>query len=56
MHFFSLQYTTIGEFFRDLSTHTFKEDVIKQLHKNILILLCNLKKIFPPAFLTSWNI
>ena len=40
----------IGEFFRDLSTRTLKEDVVEQLHENILILLCNLEKIFPPTF------
>lgn len=40
-------------FFRDLITHTFTEDVIQQLHDNILILLCNLEKIFLLAFLTS---
>jgi len=40
----------IEAFFRVLSTHTLKEDVVEQLHENILILLCNLKKIFPLAF------
>ncbi|XP_033147468.1 uncharacterized protein LOC117134062 [Brassica rapa] len=28
----------------------FKEEVIEQLHQNILIILCNLEKIFPPSF------
>jgi len=45
-----LQYTAIGAFFRDLSTRTFKEEVIEQLHHNIPIILCNLEKIFPPSF------
>ena len=40
----------IGAFLRDLSTHTLKEDVVEKLHENILILLCNLEKIFPPVF------
>ena len=40
----------IGEFFRDLSTRTLKEDVVEQLHENILILLCNFEKIFPVVF------
>ena len=40
----------IGAFFRDLSIRTLKEDVVKQLHESIPILLCNLEKFFPPAF------
>lgn len=40
----------IGAFFRDLSTRTLTEEVLQQLHENIPILLCNLEKIFPPAF------
>ncbi|WZY94215.1 hypothetical protein YC2023_066544 [Brassica napus] len=40
----------IGAFFRDLSTHTLKEEVVQQLQENILILLCNLEKIFPQGF------
>ena len=47
---FFLEYTSHWSIFRDLSTHTLKEDVLPQLHENILILLCNLEKIFPPAF------
>ena len=43
-------YTDIGEFFMDLSTCTLKEDVVQQLHENILFLLCNLEKIFPLTF------
>ena len=40
----------IGVFFRDMRTRTLKEDVVEQLHENILILLYNLEKIFPLAF------
>ncbi|XP_056864031.1 uncharacterized protein LOC130511177 [Raphanus sativus] len=40
----------IRAFFRDLSTRTFKEEVIEQLHENIPIIVCNLEKIFPPSF------
>lgn len=45
-----MQYAAIGAFFRDLSTRTFKEEVIEQLHENIPIIVCNLEKIFPPSF------
>ena len=37
-------------FFRDLSTRTLTEDVIRQLDENIPILMCNMEKIFPPSF------
>jgi len=40
----------IEAFFRDLSTHTLKEEVVEELQQNIPILLCNLEKIFPPGF------
>ena len=39
-----------GAFFRDLSSHTLTEDVIRQLDENIPILLCNMEKFFPPSF------
>ena len=40
----------IGAFFRDLNTRTLKEEDVEQLQENILILLCNLEKIFPSGF------
>ncbi|XP_020876240.1 uncharacterized protein LOC110227178 isoform X1 [Arabidopsis lyrata subsp. lyrata] len=40
----------IGTFFRDLCTRTLTEEGIHQLDNNIVILLCNLEKIFPPSF------
>jgi len=40
----------IRSFFRDLCTRTLTTDVIEQLDKNIPVLLCNLEKLFPPAF------
>ncbi|XP_013617848.1 PREDICTED: uncharacterized protein LOC106324422 [Brassica oleracea var. oleracea] len=41
---------SIGAFFRDLSSRTLTEDVIRQLDENIWILMCNMEKIFPPSF------
>ena len=40
----------IGAFFRDLSSCTLNEKVIRQLDKNIVILMCNMEKKFPPSF------
>jgi len=40
----------IRAFFRDLCTRTLTPDGIQQLHDNIPVLICNLEKIFPPAF------
>ena len=40
----------IGVFFKDLCTRTLTTDTIEQLDKNIPVLLCNLEKLFPPAF------
>lgn len=40
----------IGIFFRDLCTRTLTTDGIQQLDDNIPVLICNLEKIFPPAF------
>ena len=53
---FGIYVQDIRVFFRDLSTNTLKEEVVEQLHENIPILLCNLEKIFPTEFLTSWSI
>uniref|UniRef100_A0A0D3AGM6 DUF4218 domain-containing protein n=1 Tax=Brassica oleracea var. oleracea TaxID=109376 RepID=A0A0D3AGM6_BRAOL len=36
--------------FAELLPANVKEEVIEQLHHNILIILCNLEKIFPPSF------
>ena len=37
-------------FFKDLSSSTLIEDVIRQLDENIPIIMCSLEKIFPPSF------
>ena len=45
-----LQYTANASFFIDLSTRTFKKEVIQQLHENTPIILCNQEKIFLSLF------
>ena len=40
----------IEAFFRDLSSYTLTEDVIRQFDENISILMCNMEKKFLPSF------
>ena len=40
----------VGVFFRDLCSRSLKQSTVRSLKENIVIILCNLEKIFPPAF------
>ncbi|KAG7572504.1 Transposon En/Spm-like [Arabidopsis suecica] len=40
----------IGAFFRDLSTRSLELNRVQLLNENIVMILCNLEKIFPPSF------
>ncbi|KAL0690719.1 hypothetical protein Bca4012_090398 [Brassica carinata] len=40
----------IALFFRDISAKILKIEDVARLKENIAIMLCNLEKIFPPAF------
>ncbi|XP_028085588.1 uncharacterized protein LOC114286613 [Camellia sinensis] len=37
-------------FFKELSSKTLRVDVLEQLEKDIVLILCKLEKIFPPSF------
>ncbi|CAL5322070.1 unnamed protein product [Camellia sinensis] len=37
-------------FFKELSAKTLRVDVLEQLEKDIVLILCKLEKIFPPSF------
>ena len=40
----------MGRFFRELCARTLRKDVLKRLQVEIVVILCRLEKIFPPAF------
>jgi hypothetical protein len=40
----------LGRFFRELCSKTLKVDKLHQMKKDIVIILCKLEKIYPPAF------
>lgn len=40
----------VGIFFRDLCSRTLQKSRVKQLKQNIVSIICNLEKIFPPSF------
>ncbi|XP_024009381.1 uncharacterized protein LOC112084472 [Eutrema salsugineum] len=40
----------VGAIFRDLCSRTLQKDRVKILKQNIVLILCNLEKIFPPLF------
>ncbi|KAG7536908.1 hypothetical protein ISN44_As13g008310 [Arabidopsis suecica] len=40
----------LGAFFRDLSTQSLELSRVQNLKENIVMILCNLEKIFPPSF------
>jgi hypothetical protein len=43
-------FTELSTFFKQLCARTLKVDVLKQMKDNIVIILCKLEQIFPPAF------
>ncbi|KAL1225023.1 hypothetical protein V5N11_002802 [Cardamine amara subsp. amara] len=40
----------VGSFFRDLCSRTLHKNRVQILKQNIVLILCNLEKIFPPSF------
>jgi len=40
----------LGRFFRQLCSRTLKVDALHQMKKDIVLILCKLEKIYPPAF------
>ena len=40
----------LGRFFRQLCSKTLKVDALHQMKEDIVIILCKLEKIYPPAF------
>ncbi|KAK8921612.1 hypothetical protein KSP39_PZI020469 [Platanthera zijinensis] len=45
--------TELSQFFRDLCSTTLYESDMKKMEENIVVILCKLEKIFPPAFFDS---
>lgn len=45
--------TEFSQFFREISSPLLKEDNLREMEKNILIILCKLEQIFPPSFFDS---
>ena len=43
----------LGEFFKNLRTNVLHEDLLMKMHRNIAVILCNLKIIVSPGF---WNV
>lgn len=43
-------FTELSTFFKQLCARTLKVNVLKQMKDNIVIVLCKLEQIFPPAF------
>jgi hypothetical protein len=41
----------LGKFFRELCAKTLRADVLRRMKVDIVIILCKLEKLFPPAFL-----
>jgi len=39
----------ISQFFKNLCSTTLQEDMLEELHRNIVITLCKLETIFPPG-------
>jgi hypothetical protein len=42
--------TELGRFFRQLCSKTLKVDALQQMKEDIVLILCKLEKIYPPAF------
>jgi hypothetical protein len=40
----------LSSFFKQLCARTLKLDVLKQMKDDVVVILCKLEKIFPPAF------
>ena len=40
----------LGKFFRELCSRNLRIDVINRLKRDIVLILCKLEKIYPPAF------
>jgi hypothetical protein len=40
----------LGKFFRDLCSQTLNKDILVRMKLEIVVILCKLEKIFPPAF------
>ena len=45
--------TEISHFFKDLCSATLKEESLRRMEENIPIILCKLKRIFPPGLFDS---
>ena len=45
----------LGRFFRELCCKTLKVDLLQRMKVEIVLILCKLEKLFPPAFLMSWS-
>jgi len=45
-----LNFVGVGLFFRDLCSRTLQKDRLQILKQNIVLIICNLEKIFPPSF------
>jgi len=45
--------SALSEFFKNLCANELHEDLLMEMHRTILIILCKLETIFPPAF---WNV
>lgn len=45
--------TEFSQFFREISSPLLNEDILREMEKNIPVILCKLEKIFPPSFFDS---
>ncbi|XP_048634050.1 uncharacterized protein LOC125608146 [Brassica napus] len=45
-----LALSAVGVFFRDLCSRTLQKNHVQMLKRNIVLIICNLEKIFPPSF------
>jgi hypothetical protein len=45
----------LGRFFRELCCKTLRIDLLERMKVEIVLILCKLEKLFPPAFLMSWS-
>jgi len=42
--------TKISQFFKNLCSTILRENMLEEMHRNIIITLCKLETIFPPSF------
>ena len=40
----------ISQFFKNLCSTILRENILEKIHRNIVVTLCKLETIFPPAF------